>query len=49
VILNQDGEGEGRIDLGEKLREFKDFTTGFPPDVRFPYITLPSSLSFRKC
>lgn len=35
VILNQDGEGDGRIDVGEKLREFKDFTTGFPSDVRY--------------
>jgi len=35
VILNQDGEGEDRIDIGEKLREFKEFTTGFPSDVRY--------------
>ncbi|KAL2006777.1 hypothetical protein VTN00DRAFT_9445 [Thermoascus crustaceus] len=38
VILNHDqpssSTGGPAIDIGEDLRSFKDFTTGFPPDLR---------------
>ncbi len=34
VLLNKDGEGEDRIDVGKDLREFKEFTTGFPAEFR---------------
>lgn len=44
VILNNDsadtathaaeGTNDFAIDIGRELREFKDFTTGFPPDLR---------------
>lgn len=39
VIMNQDSRctedrGHGGIDIGSDLREFKDFTTGFPADIR---------------
>jgi ubiquitin carboxyl-terminal hydrolase L5 len=30
VLLNKDGE----VELGKELKEFKEFTTEFPPDVR---------------
>ena len=30
VLLNKEGE----VDIGSKLKEFKDFTIAFPPDVR---------------
>lgn len=32
VLLNKDGERG--VDVGTKLREFKDFTQGFPPEFR---------------
>ncbi|WEW54702.1 cysteine-type deubiquitinase [Emydomyces testavorans] len=38
VILNQDDPSDptstAKIDIGPSLRDFKDFTTGFPPDLR---------------
>ncbi|OJD28321.1 hypothetical protein ACJ73_00270 [Blastomyces percursus] len=38
VILNQDSlasqSSQAGIDIGPALRDFKDFTTGFPPDLR---------------
>ncbi|ODH24707.1 hypothetical protein ACO22_05262 [Paracoccidioides brasiliensis] len=37
VILNQDSSSQSSqmgIDIGPELRGFKDFTTGFPPDLR---------------
>jgi ubiquitin carboxyl-terminal hydrolase L5 len=38
VLLNHDGAGGEKpgagIDVGQDLREFKDFTTGFPPEFR---------------
>lgn len=44
IILNQDrdaiahgganGSGSSGIDVGDSLRDFKDFTTGFPPELR---------------
>ncbi len=30
VLLNKDGD----VEIGSQLRDFKDFTTGFPADVR---------------
>jgi hypothetical protein len=34
VLLNKDGSSEdGKIDIGPNLREFKEFTSGFPADV----------------
>ena len=35
VLLNKDGSSEdGNVDIGPNLREFKEFTSGFPADVR---------------
>lgn len=38
VILNNDEQGahggQAQVDIGGSLREFKDFTTGFPSDLR---------------
>lgn len=42
VLLNKDGE----IDIGPQLREFKDFTTAFPSDVR-TQLSLSHSFSTR--
>jgi hypothetical protein len=34
VLLNKDGSSEdGHVDIGPNLREFKEFTSGFPADV----------------
>ena len=34
VLLNKDGSLEdGNVDIGPNLREFKEFTSGFPADV----------------
>jgi hypothetical protein len=36
VLLNKDGSSEdGNVDIGPNLREFKEFTNGFPADVRW--------------
>ena len=38
VLLNKDGdseeESEAKVDIGPNLREFKDFTSAFPSDIR---------------
>ncbi|KAK5138552.1 hypothetical protein LTR08_000140 [Meristemomyces frigidus] len=34
VLLNQDGAGDGKINIGPSLKEFKDFTSAFPSDLR---------------
>lgn len=36
VLLNKDGE----VDIGPSLREFKEFTTPLPSDVRYPAAAL---------
>ena len=44
ILLNKDGDGA--IDIGLNLREFKEFTTGFPPEVReHQYFHLPGNCS----
>jgi hypothetical protein len=35
-LLNKDGE----VDIGPSLREFKEFTTPLPSDVRYPAAAL---------
>ena len=39
VLLNKDGEGE--VEIGPQLREFKEFTGAFPSEVLLP---LPHTL-----
>ena len=34
VLLNKDGAEEGKVDIGPNLKEFKDFTSAFPSDLR---------------
>jgi ubiquitin carboxyl-terminal hydrolase L5 len=40
VLLNKDGpEDEGGVDIGPNLREFKEFTSAFPSEVRWHFFT----------
>ncbi|KAF2771894.1 ubiquitinyl hydrolase [Teratosphaeria nubilosa] len=34
VLLNKDGAGDGKVDIGATLKEFKDFTSAFPSDIK---------------
>ncbi|KAK6391741.1 hypothetical protein LTR65_004235 [Meristemomyces frigidus] len=34
VLLNQDGAGDGKINIGPNLKDFKDFTSAFPSELR---------------
>ncbi|KAI6830545.1 ubiquitinyl hydrolase [Hortaea werneckii] len=34
VLLNKDGAEDGKVDIGPNLKDFKDFTSAFPSDLR---------------
>ncbi|KAH9824590.1 Ubiquitin carboxyl-terminal hydrolase 2 [Teratosphaeria destructans] len=34
VLLNKDGADDGKVDIGSTLKEFKEFTSAFPSDIR---------------
>lgn len=49
VLLNKDGSSEdGNVDIGQNLREFKEFTSAFPADVSLQFLAC-SSICIRSC